>query len=467
MELFDGRYEQESLLGQGAFSKVWKVKDTQTGVTLALKVFTVDRDYDESGMNMLTREFSLMIDADHPNLLRPLYFGVSHDDSHQPYLTLPFCKSGNINKMIGQITENEAWKLIRDTASALAYLHAMNPPIIHQDIKPANILIGNDGYYKLSDFGVSIQVRSTITKMTEADKSYLSAGTISYMAPEKFSSDHRPIMANDIYSLGATVYEMLTGYLPFGNDGGLLQMKGAKIPVLQGNYSQQLKDVLKQCLDEKPWNRPLAEQLVAEAEKALQKNISYTTSQAPLSQKHNRKRIAYCAVAIIALVCIGAYSFFATDSSVPPTFVKSETAIEEAKDAITNKTPLSPEPSVSVKEEPTKEAEKPQNPIEETSNLQDTRAVTRQVKQSETEETETRTQEGQGQKDLGYAVWTGSLSNGHPEGFGIITFKQSHDLGNGKIAQKGDRITDCEFHNGRIYQGCWHKANGDTEMILP
>lgn len=281
MELFDKRYEKIAPIGRGAFAEVWQAIDTQTGVTLALKIFNVDKNIDDEGMKMLTREFALMIDADHRNLLRPLYFGISNDESRQPYLTMPFCKKGNINNMIGKMSEREAWRLIRDTASALTYLHAMDPPIIHQDIKPANILIGNDGYYKLSDFGVSIRAKSTLSSMAASEMAFSSAGTISYMAPEKFSRDTRPIMANDIWSLGAMVYEMIDGDLPFGNDGGLLQKKGADIPMVHGDFSQRLMQTLDDCLNPEPWNRPMASKLEEIAIDALSKTPTVKMGEAP------------------------------------------------------------------------------------------------------------------------------------------------------------------------------------------
>ena len=156
MEIFDGRYEQEILLGQGAFSEVWKVRDTQTGVSLALKIYNPTTGMDEDGNRILTHEFALMVNANHKNLLRPLFFATCNN---RPYLILPYCKRGNIGKMIGKIDEDEAWKLLHDTASALAYLHAMDPPILHQDIKPANILLSDNGDYMLTDFGGSMACR--------------------------------------------------------------------------------------------------------------------------------------------------------------------------------------------------------------------------------------------------------------------------------------------------------------------
>lgn len=266
MAIFDQRYEQELLLGRGAFSEVWKVKDIQTGVTLALKIYNPTTGIDEDGKDMLTHEFALMVNANHKNLLRPLFFAVSGD---RPYLILPFCERGNIGKMVGSMGEEEAWKLLRDCASALAYLHAMNPPVLHQDIKPANILLNDNGDYMLTDFGVSTQVKQSLSRVSHQDMALLSAGTISYMAPERFSRNNLPVMANDIYSLGSTVFELISGMLPFGNDGGLLQRKGAEIPELPGDYSPLLKKTLDNCLQEEPWQRPTAEQLEEIATRAI------------------------------------------------------------------------------------------------------------------------------------------------------------------------------------------------------
>ena len=265
-ELFDGRYEKEKLLGQGAFSEVWKVKDSQTGVALALKIYNPSMGMDEDGIEMLTHEFALMVNASHKNLLRPLFYASC--DNH-PYLILPFCQRGNIGNMVGNMSEEEAWKLIRDASSALAYLHAMNPPILHQDIKPANILLSDNGDNMLTDFGVSTQARQSLSRVSNQDMTLLSAGTISYMAPERFSRNNLPIMANDIYSLGSTVFEMLSGDLPFGNDGGLLQKKGAEIPEVPGDFSPMLKKVLDLCLQEEPWKRPTAAQLEEIANNAI------------------------------------------------------------------------------------------------------------------------------------------------------------------------------------------------------
>lgn len=481
MDLFDGRYEKIELIGRGAFSEVWKVTDTQTGVIMALKIYTAQGDMDEDGMKMLTREFALMIDADHQNLLRPSYFGVSKEGK-QPYLTLPYCRRGNISKMMGNMTEREAWKLIRDIASALAYLHAMNPPIIHQDIKPANILIGNDGYYKLSDFGVSTKVQSSMKSFKNDDGNYTSAGTISYMAPEKFSHDNRPIMANDIYSLGATVFEMLAGYLPFGENGGLIQKKGAEVPVLPGNFSSQLKKVIRECLDEEPWKRPTASKLEQIAIDAFSKSPTVlinvdqnTVSGNTIPDAENgstlktlvddeecekpigKKSIIIGSVAAIAMIALAAYFLFFSSSPDGP-------AIEQTPP------PAIAQPPVEDIKAPVEETNAP---VEETK-VKEEPVITSEPKvASEPKKAKipssTVPSSTSKELDLGYAVWEGNSVDGKPDGYGTMTFRKAHRIDSrdeqGRIAQSGDKVKG-NYVNGHLEYGTWIKSDGSQEELF-
>lgn len=262
--LFHNRYFLERLLGRGYFSEVWLAKDIKTDIYVAIKIYAPATGLDDHGLNVFAREFALVVNANHKNLLKPLYYDSCE---RKPYLVLPYCKNGSILKNIGQFNEGQIWKLIRDIASGLAWLHNLTPAIIHQDIKPDNIMVGDNGDYMITDFGVSTHLKSTLRKSISS--AFSSAGTIAYMAPERFGEDKTPIMANDIYSLGATSYEMLTGDTPFGDEGGLLQKKGADVPLLQGNYSNQLKKTIALCLRQNPWERPTAEQLVQYAETAM------------------------------------------------------------------------------------------------------------------------------------------------------------------------------------------------------
>ena len=472
MNLFDNRYKKEDLIGRGAFSEVWRATDTYTNAVMALKIYTSSSQIDDDGLEMLKHEFALMIDADHQNLLRPLHFGVSAE-GRLPYLTLPYCKGGNISKMMGRMTERDAWKLIRDTASALAYLHAMNPPIIHQDIKPANILIGNDGYYKLSDFGVSIHARSALSsKKANGESAYHSAGTISYMAPEKFSEDNLPIMANDIYSLGATVYEMLSGSLPFGVDGGLIQKKGADIPNLPGDYSMRLKQTIKDCLNAEPWERPTAVKLEEIAIDALSKAPTVIINSESPNQgliqeepetdysfrtrtEQKKSKLPFIIIGIIAAVLVVlAMLFFLSKQENKPeeiTTAPQDSVVSDPVPSIESPI-LEVEPQAQKEELPVKKIEQPIQRIESK-----TVVVTEKPQQSSKT------------LDLGYATWEGKSTNGKPDGYGSMIFHNAHRIDSrddqGRVAQSGDKVKG-NYINGHLEYGTWIKASGGQEEIF-
>ena len=255
--LFDDRYRLIKVLGSGGFSEVWLAEDTKVGnEKRALKIYAPGKGLDDDGVRLFSREFQLVYDLNHTHLLRPSHFDVF---DRSPYLVLPYCNRGSAVKLIGKITEDEAWHFLHDVASGLAYLHEQDPPIIHQDIKPDNILIDNRGNYLITDFGISAKARSTLRKSMGNVKS---GGTIAYMAPERFGKDNTPIKTSDIWSLGATLFELLTGDAPFGEHGGLIQKGGAEIPDIAVDYSQNLKEAVNKMLAVEIYDRPTARQVL-------------------------------------------------------------------------------------------------------------------------------------------------------------------------------------------------------------
>lgn len=254
-----GRYVLVRQLGRGGFSEVWLADDTWTRIQVAIKIYAPGMGLDEAGIELFTQEFSLVFDLNHTNLLKPTYFD---NYERQPYLIMPLCKNGSAFKYLTgkeHITERQCWHMLHDVSAGLAYLHGKKPPVIHQDIKPDNILISDEGLYMITDFGISARVRSTIRNGMAKEQS---GGTLAYMAPERFSSQPRPIMASDVWSLGAMMYELICGMPPFGNSGGLMQRKGAEIPRIdEEGYSQELKSIIYRCLSESPGERPWASQI--------------------------------------------------------------------------------------------------------------------------------------------------------------------------------------------------------------
>ncbi len=257
--LFAERYKFVKLLGRGGFSEVWLAEDTMAEVQVAVKVYAPGTGLDENGIKLFTQEFAMVFDMNHTNLLRPTHFDCW---DRMPYLIMPLIKNGSTFKYLVEnrtMPEEECWKMLHDVAAGLAYLHEKNPPLIHQDIKPDNILINDEGHYLITDFGISARVRSTIRNGMAQEQS---GGTMAYMGPERFSANPKPIMASDIWSLGAMMFELMTGTPPFGNYGGGMQKNGADIPIIEDeNYSQDLKDIIYRCLEKETWDRPSAKKI--------------------------------------------------------------------------------------------------------------------------------------------------------------------------------------------------------------
>lgn len=271
--LFDGHYKLlKPLSTDGGTADVWLAIDTNTidiqygsdemfhkvedsGMLLAIKIYRPKNTLDIDGEQRFRDEFKIVYECRHENLLQPTNFSVYKGI---PYLVLPFCKFGSSEQLIGKpLSNNDIWKLIFDVASGLNRLHSNEPPIIHQDIKPANILIDNTRNYAITDFGISSKSGDTHDIYYNDENS----GTLAYMAPERFVSNTEPIAQSDIWAFGATLCEILTGNVPFGEDGGRNQSeKNLPMPIIP-HVSSDIQRLIYACLDENPNNRPSASEL--------------------------------------------------------------------------------------------------------------------------------------------------------------------------------------------------------------
>ena len=263
------RYQLIQLLGQGGYSEVWLAEDKQAGLTIVLKAYAPGKGLDEDGVKVFSKEFSMVFNLNHPNLLRPTHYDVFE---RMPYLIMPYCEHGSSSKLVGKIDEKTAWKFLHEVASGLAYLHAQEQPVIHQDIKPDNVLINSNDSFLITDFGISAKARSTLRQSLQTGAS--GAGTMAYMAPERFSKDNLPIKASDVWALGASLFELITGEPPFGEHGGLLLKGGAEIPQISEEWSPKLKKIVYQCLQKEPWDRPTAQTISEMAKRHIHGTIT-------------------------------------------------------------------------------------------------------------------------------------------------------------------------------------------------
>ncbi len=268
--LFADRYRLIKCIGRGGFAEVWLADDTLADIQVAVKIYG---GMDDEGLKIFVKEINKVYHLNHTNLLKPQHVAAWQG---MPYLVMTYCAAGSLEKKIGQITEQEIWKIIHDVASGLDYLHSNN--IIHQDIKPANIVQDDMGNYVIIDFGISTLARDTLRKSTLMGNT--SAGTLAYMGPERFMKDSTPIFASDIWSLGAMLYELLESKTPFPADfGGGMQKAGAEVPDITADVSKSLKSAIYQMLRLNTWERPTAKTLVQWAT-----NPSAVTNDTPKSQ---------------------------------------------------------------------------------------------------------------------------------------------------------------------------------------
>lgn len=275
-EMFDGHYKLlKPLSTAGGTADVWLALDTNTidmfddsdeggesddidlkkentAMKVAIKIYRPKNLIDIEGEQRFRDEFKKVFNCHHVNLIQPTHFSIYKE---APYLVIPYCQAGSSEKLIGKISDdNELWKYISDVSSGLAYLHAYNPPIIHQDIKPANVLIDDNHNYAITDFGISAKLGNKDAYFEDE-----SSGTYPYMPPERFVENPSPMPESDIWALGATLFEMITGDVPFGNEGGIAQLDGNVIPEITQDVSKEIKNLVYACLDKDPSKRPTAQ----------------------------------------------------------------------------------------------------------------------------------------------------------------------------------------------------------------
>ncbi|HEX5939444.1 MAG TPA: tetratricopeptide repeat protein [Dehalococcoidia bacterium] len=199
-------------LGEGGRKKVYLAHDTLLDRDCALAVIRVD-GLDSDGLQRVRREAQTMGRlGSHPNIVS--VFNLGEEDG-QPYLEMEYMESGDLVARIrsapgGRLDIDSVLQIADDICNGLGYAHSRG--IIHRDLKPANVWIGMDGRAKLGDFGVARNIEQT--RLTQAGTML---GTVAYMPPEQALGrevDHR----GDLYSLGALIYEMVTGRPPFAGD---------------------------------------------------------------------------------------------------------------------------------------------------------------------------------------------------------------------------------------------------------
>ena len=251
-----GRYEILDELGQGAMGIVYKAKDPRINRLLAIKTIRFADEFEEEKLTdvkgRFLREAEIAGKLSHRSIVAIYDVGEDYDLT---YMAMEFLEGENLQKYCRKgnlMPLRKILYIVGETASALNYAHSQG--VIHRDVKPANIMLLNDGKIKVTDFGIAKAVSSSETK------SGIILGTPNYMSPEQINGqkiDGR----SDIFSLGVVFFELLTGQLPFHGKTltnlfyQITQVKHPSPREINPKVPKPCEQIIDKVLSKKPENR--------------------------------------------------------------------------------------------------------------------------------------------------------------------------------------------------------------------
>ena len=245
-----GKYKTLSFIGKGGSGRVFKAINTITGQIVAIKQIKISKQNEK----LLTSEINFFQSIKHKNILEY----IEHfEENNYMNIILNYIEGGSLADIIKKtknLSEKLLKKIIYNILKGLKYLHSQK--IIHRDIKGANILLEKNGIPKIADFGV--------TKI-EDNKFKSFVGTPYWMAPEMINPKNPGTTSIDIWSIGCTIIEGLTGKPPYSyldHYPAFFRIVQDKHPPLPENISEECKDLLLKCFFKDPKERPSAEDLL-------------------------------------------------------------------------------------------------------------------------------------------------------------------------------------------------------------
>ncbi|KIY67520.1 kinase-like protein [Cylindrobasidium torrendii FP15055 ss-10] len=247
-------YKRLETVGKGSYGSVSKGVHIPTGNLVALKIIDLDREDDD--VADIQREVSLLTQLrDAPNITK--YFGC-YMDGPRVWIAMELAQGGSVYSLMKAsqdecLEERYVGIIVREVLVALAHLHRI--PVIHRDIKAANVLVTDTGRVLLCDFGVSALLQTSTSKRNTL------TGTVHWMAPEILQTIAAYDAKIDIWSLGIMIYEMVKGAPPHANMGSPAEVMDLitkmKPPRLQDNEGgRDMRDFVSLCLREIPSETP-------------------------------------------------------------------------------------------------------------------------------------------------------------------------------------------------------------------
>ena len=251
--MLSGRYEVLKRVGSGGMADVYMAKDHKLNRNVAVKVLKSEYVEDEKFLRKFETEAQAVARLSHPNIVNIYDVGIEDGIN---YIVMELAEGITLKEYIrkkGYLTPKETVEISTQIASAISHAHKNH--IIHRDIKPQNILVSDTGIIKVTDFGIAKATSSnTVTSTATA------MGSVHYISPEQAKGrfcDEK----SDIYSLGITMYDMVTGHVPFDHENGvtiaLMHLQNEITPPSQirDGIPDSLEKIILKCTMKKPEER--------------------------------------------------------------------------------------------------------------------------------------------------------------------------------------------------------------------
>lgn len=264
--LISERYEIIDKVGSGGMADVYKAKDHRLNRMVAIKILKQEYSNDTKFVSKFRAEAQSVAGLSHQNVVN--VYDVGEDDGLY-YIVMELVEGITLKNFIerkGKLTVKESIGIAIQIAQGMQAAHDNH--IIHRDIKPQNIIISKEGKVKVTDFGIAKAATSnTITSNA--------MGSVHYISPEQARGGYSD-EKSDIYSLGVTLYEMLSGHVPFTGDSTVtvalahIQDEAASLTEADESIPVSLDRIVKKCMQKKPDRRyPTAEALINDLKRAL------------------------------------------------------------------------------------------------------------------------------------------------------------------------------------------------------
>jgi hypothetical protein len=283
-----GRFVLRRVLGRGGMGIVWLAHDNQLEQDVAIKVLPDVVMHDREAVSDMKRETKRSLQLNHHNIVR--IYDFNQDDKgagiSMEFVDGETLSSAKVEQPNGCFQVEEVGPWMEQICEALAYAHD-TAKIVHRDLKPANIMLSKNNTIKVTDFGIARSISDSVSRVSMR---HASSGTMVYMSPQQ-SSGARSSSSDDIYALGATVYDLLTGKPPFYSGNIQHQLESITPPTMTARRAElertgtpipeAWEKAIAACLEKEPAKRPSS---VRDLAQRLNLHVTTRVSSTPAPQ---------------------------------------------------------------------------------------------------------------------------------------------------------------------------------------